>query len=94
MENYAPDITGAVTTVFLAVYYDEKSGLWVGIHGTSYRDSIGKDASLGCIRMREEDVTKLKNWVVRDMVVLIGEKPYVYKDDGILHDSTVPLTPD
>lgn len=31
----------------------------IGIHGTPYRDSIGDDQSLGCIRMQNEDVETL-----------------------------------
>ena len=31
----------------------------IGIHGTSQLDSIGRDASSGCIRMRNEDIRRL-----------------------------------
>lgn len=33
----------------------------IGIHGTHDPDSIGKDASEGCIRLRNEDVAQLKD---------------------------------
>jgi lipoprotein-anchoring transpeptidase ErfK/SrfK len=78
MESYPPNKTGAITTVFLAVYFDELNESWIGIHGTSLRDSIGKEASQGCIRMREEDVRNLEKWAVRDMVIWINEEPYKY----------------
>jgi lipoprotein-anchoring transpeptidase ErfK/SrfK len=30
-----------------------------GIHGTDDPDSIGRDASLGCIRLADEDIAEL-----------------------------------
>jgi lipoprotein-anchoring transpeptidase ErfK/SrfK len=50
---------------------DKKS---YGIHGTIDPDSIGKQASLGCIRMRNEDVT-----LVYEMLVE-GKSAVVVKD--------------
>ena len=45
-----------------------------GIHGTNSPKSIGRAASLGCIRMRNEDVEELFEMVaVGDLVELRGE---------------------
>jgi lipoprotein-anchoring transpeptidase ErfK/SrfK len=46
-----------------------------GIHGTNVPSSIGKNASHGCIRMRNRDVEQLFKMVsVGDTVELIGER--------------------
>src|ERR1043165_8996267 len=46
-----------------------------GIHGTNVPSSIGKNASHGCIRMRNRDVEQLFKMVaVGDSVELIGER--------------------
>jgi lipoprotein-anchoring transpeptidase ErfK/SrfK len=46
-----------------------------GIHGTNVPSSIGKNASHGCIRMRNRDVEQLFKMVaVGDQVELIGER--------------------
>ena len=46
-----------------------------GIHGTNVPSSIGKNASHGCIRMRNHDVEQLfKIVAVGDVVELIGER--------------------
>jgi len=46
-----------------------------GIHGTNRPDSIGKNASHGCIRMRNQEVEQLFKMVgVGDQVELIGER--------------------
>jgi hypothetical protein len=42
-----------------------------GIHGTLEPDSIGTAASQGCIRMRNEEVEELFEWVPRGMKVVI-----------------------
>jgi lipoprotein-anchoring transpeptidase ErfK/SrfK len=45
-----------------------------GIHGTNSPKSIGRAASLGCIRLRNEDVEELFEMVsVGDAVELRGE---------------------
>lgn len=41
----------------------ETDGSKYGIHGTNDPESIGKHASSGCVRMRNEDVTWLYNQV-------------------------------
>jgi lipoprotein-anchoring transpeptidase ErfK/SrfK len=46
-----------------------------GIHGTNVPSSIGKNASHGCIRMRNRDVEQLFKMVaVGDEVQLVGER--------------------
>ena len=46
-----------------------------GIHGTNAPGSIGRNASHGCIRMRNRDVEELFELVaVGDMVELVGER--------------------
>ncbi len=41
------------------------------IHGTNEPDSIGKDESLGCIRMAKEDLEELYDWVPAGTAVTI-----------------------
>jgi lipoprotein-anchoring transpeptidase ErfK/SrfK len=46
-----------------------------GIHGTNVPSSIGKNASHGCIRMRNHEVEELfKMMAVGDKVELVGER--------------------
>lgn len=42
-----------------------------GIHGTTAPESIGKDESNGCVRMRNEEVEELFEWVPRGTKVKI-----------------------
>ncbi len=44
-----------------------------GIHGTWQPETIGKSASKGCIRMRNEEVEELFPLVARGTVVTVGE---------------------
>ncbi|GAB2700337.1 L,D-transpeptidase [Paenibacillus thermoaerophilus] len=55
------------------------------IHGTNEPDSIGKDESLGCIRMRREDIEELFALVPLGTPVTIGR--------GLLPDELVRRTP-
>ncbi len=52
---------------------DERApqGLKYGIHGTNEPESIGRHASKGCIRMRNEDVKELFEQVEEGMIVEI-----------------------
>lgn len=43
----------------------------IGIHGTCYPESIGTRASEGCVRMLNEDILKLREYVVKGMKVTI-----------------------
>ena len=47
----------------------------IGIHGTPFPESIGSRATEGCIRMRNEDVTDLKNRVEVGTTVIILPDP-------------------
>ena len=44
---------------------------YIYIHGTNHEESIGKPASIGCIRMRNEDVVELYRLVNEGSEVLI-----------------------
>lgn len=64
------------------------------IHGTNEPDSIGKDESLGCIRMKKEDVEELFDLVPMGTEVWItsGELPGAGSDAGQDKPYRVPLT--
>ena len=47
-----------------------------GIHGTNKPNSIGSNASAGCIRMRNKDVEELYSLVKNDTIVMITNGPY------------------
>lgn len=52
--------------------FEDKKGLYgYGIHGTTDPDSIGKEMSNGCIRLRNEDVEDLFDYVRSKMTVVI-----------------------
>ncbi len=54
--------------------FEDKNGLYgYGIHGTADPDSIGKDMSNGCIRMRNGDVEELFDFVKQKTRVLMQE---------------------
>ena len=42
-----------------------------GIHGTSKPESIGKNMSLGCIRLRNQDVEELYTLLVENVSTVI-----------------------
>ncbi len=52
--------------------FEDKKGLYgYGIHGTTDPDSIGKQMSNGCIRLKNEDVEDLFDYVKPEMTVVI-----------------------
>lgn len=52
--------------------FEDKKGLYgYGIHGTAEPDSIGKEMSNGCIRLTNEDVEDLFDYVKPKMTVVI-----------------------
>ena len=52
--------------------FEDKKGLYgYGIHGTTDPDSIGKEMSNGCIRLRNEDVEDFFDYVKPKMTVVI-----------------------
>jgi hypothetical protein len=52
-------------------FKDEPGASGFGIHGTAEPDSIGKDRSMGCIRLRNEEVEELFEYVARGTSVAI-----------------------
>lgn len=44
----------------------------IGIHGTCFPESMGKRESDGCVRMRNEDLLKLKEYVTIGLKVVIN----------------------
>jgi lipoprotein-anchoring transpeptidase ErfK/SrfK len=54
--------------------FEDKEGLYgYGIHGTTDPDSIGKEMSNGCIRLTNEDVEELFNYVKAKTKVVVQE---------------------
>lgn len=54
--------------------FEDQEGLYgYGIHGTSEPETIGKEMSNGCIRLRNEDVEELFNYVKAKTKVVIQE---------------------
>ncbi len=54
--------------------FEDKEGLYgYGIHGTTEPDSIGKEMSNGCIRLTNENVEELFNYVKAKTKVVIQE---------------------
>ena len=52
--------------------FEDKKGLYgYGIHGTTDPDTIGKEMSNGCIRLRNEDIEDLFDYVKAKMTVVI-----------------------
>ena len=65
-------IAGAYGPWFLRL--DAKGWRGIGIHGTHDPDSLGTNATEGCIRLKNEDIADLKeNYAKRGMVVEIRE---------------------
>ncbi len=53
-------------------FEDKPGASGFGIHGTADPDSIGGDESMGCVRMRNEQVEELFDLVPRGTTVVIG----------------------
>ena len=64
-------IKGAYGPWFLRL--DAKGWKGIGIHGTHDPDSIGTDATEGCIRLRNEDIADLRQYAKTGMPVIISE---------------------
>lgn len=74
--NKTPDVYGS--RVLTLGVIDEATGDNIGyngqfIHGTNKPESIGKKASLGCIRMNNDDIKNLSERVYVGQYVLIKE---------------------
>ncbi|UUZ87066.1 L,D-transpeptidase [Paenibacillus sp. P26] len=76
------------------VYGDAALGMGdLAIHGTSDPDSIGKDASLGCIRVGDADMAKLFQLTPRGTQVLVSRG--ALRDTGRATDSSsLPAFPE
>ena len=64
-------IKGAYGPWFLRL--DAKGWKGIGIHGTHDPDSVRTMATEGCIRLRNEDLSELKQYAYRNMPVVIRE---------------------
>lgn len=64
-------IAGAYGPWFLRL--DAKGWKGIGIHGTHDPDSRGTNATEGCIRLSNEEITELKQYAYRGMPVVISE---------------------
>ena len=78
-------IPGAYGPWFLRL--DTPQSNVIGIHGTHLPASIGTRCSEGCIRMRNEDVTELKERVYLGFTVIILPDAEPAPDPGIARDS-------
>lgn len=67
------DGNGIIPNAYGPVFIRLETGKWkgIGIHGTCFPESIGTRDSEGCIRLRNEDVIKLKEMVKIGMEVVI-----------------------
>ena len=68
------DGKGVIKNAYGPWFIRLKTGKWrgIGIHGTHAPESIGTKATEGCIRLRDEDLKKLKPRVKIGMKVVIG----------------------
>jgi hypothetical protein len=55
-----------------------------GIHGTNRPNSIGDEASHGCIRMQNKDIEELYEYVSLEMIVCIYAGPYGPFEKGLV----------
>jgi hypothetical protein len=82
------EIKGAYGPYFIRLDVPGQKG--IGIHGTHDNASIGTRASEGCIRMHNEDVTKLAQSIKPSTVVVIVPGLEDNKENNI--DSSISLT--
>lgn len=66
------DKRNAMGSAKLILSYETSKGRVYRIHGTENEDSIGRDASRGCIRMKNEDVKYLAENVTIGTKVIIN----------------------
>lgn len=57
-------------------FENTKDAQGIGIHGTNEPESIGKAESLGCIRMRNEEVEELFEFVAIGTAVAVQNEPW------------------
>lgn len=65
-----------------------------GIHGTNNPNSIGRAASAGCIRLRNEDVEELTELVAVGTMVKLIYQTVLVQEDPLLHTKTITVYPD
>lgn len=65
-----------------------------GIHGTNNPASIGSAASLGCIRMQNEDVEELTELVQVGTKVRLIYQTVLIHEDPLLHTKSITVYPD
>ncbi|MBQ7593464.1 MAG: L,D-transpeptidase [Synergistaceae bacterium] len=65
------NIKGAYGPWFLRL--DAKGWKGIGIHGTHDPNSLGTNATEGCIRLQNDDIAELKQFAYKNMPVLIHE---------------------
>lgn len=83
------EIEGAYGPWFIRLEVPGHQG--IGIHGTHLPESIGTRASEGCIRLKNEDISALKNIVYVGMPVIITPS---YKDAvAMVQNETASQTP-
>lgn len=64
---------------------ENTNGRVYGVHGNSNPDSIGRYVSAGCVRMYEDDVQELYNYVPLGTKVLIVSSGKTFKQLGKQH---------
>lgn len=72
------DGKGAVRGAYGPWFFRLRTPKWtsIGIHGTCFPESIGKRESEGCIRLRNEDLMKLKPLVsIGTKVIILSDYP-------------------
>ncbi len=86
-DNKGP-IEGAYGPLFIRLNVPNQKG--IGIHGTHDNSSIGKRASEGCIRLRNEDLLKLvKNIELNSIVVITpGSEDAKYNSNPYLPNNS------
>ena len=71
------DGNGEIRDVYGPWFFRLSTTKWtgIGIHGTCFPESIGKRESGGCVRLKNEDLIKLKS------LIKVGMKVVVTKDE-------------
>lgn len=82
------EISGAYGPWFIRLCTEPHKG--IGIHGTHAPTSIGTRATEGCIRLKNEDVGKLKEMVYRGLnVVILPSEEDIEANVKLRHEQSV-----
>lgn len=85
------EIVGAYGPYFIRLDVPGQKG--IGIHGTHDENSIGTRVSEGCIRMHNQDITKLvKNIKTASIVVIVPGVDDIVANQSILNESKPSTT--